>query len=147
MKSVPRLCVLVATLLLVTGAAAHAQLPYKEGPVVSVSFIRTAPGQFDSYMSYIFSDYARLMNAYKEAGIILDWGVLETETRSPDEANVVLTTTYPNMAALDNLDERTDPIVQRVMGRNRQQSAQATVERGAMRVVIGSQLYRVLDPR
>lgn len=118
----------LATLaLLAASVPAHAQAPFKEGPVVEVSYIRTEPGQFDNYMRYVFGDYARLQNALKEAGIIVDWAVFVTDTRSPDEANLVLTTTYANMAALDNLDTRVDPIVQQVMGRDRAQAAEAGV--------------------
>lgn len=132
-------------LTLLVSAPAHAQAPFKEGPVVEVSYIRTEPGQFDEYMRYVFGDYARLQNALKEAGIIVDWGVFATDTRSPDEANLVLTTTYANMAALDNLAERVDPIVQQVMGRDRAQAAEAGVQRGSMRRLIGSQLFRQLE--
>ena len=67
--------------------------------------------------------------------------------RDPDEPNLVLTTTYANMAALDNLDARVDPIVQQVMGRDRAQSAEAGVQRGPMRRLIGDQLYRQLLPQ
>ena len=56
-------------LTLLVSAPAHAQAPFKEGPVVEVSYIRTEPGQFDEYMRYVFGDYARLQNALKEAGI------------------------------------------------------------------------------
>ena len=132
-------------LTLLVSAPAHAQAPFKEGPVVEVSYIRTEPGQFDEYMRYVFGDYARLQNALKEAGIIVDWGVFATDTRSPDEANLVLTTTYANMAALDNLAERVDPIVQQVMGRDRAQAAEAGVQRRSMRQLIGSQLFRQLE--
>lgn len=136
---------LTALTFLAASVPARAQAPYKEGPVVQVSYIRTEPGQFDNYMRYIFGDYAGLQNALKEAGIIVDWAVYATDTRSPDEANLVLTTTYANMAALDNLDARVDPIVQQVMGRDRAQSAEAGVQRGQMRRLIGDQLFRQLE--
>jgi hypothetical protein len=123
------------------------QDPFEEGPVINLSHIRTEPGQFDAYMSYIFGDYARLMEAQKEAGLILDWGVYVTQTRTPDEANVMLTTVYPNMAAFDGLAERARPIVQRVMGATPAQSEQAFAQRGQMRTVLGSQLLRRLEPR
>ena len=130
-----------------TGSVRAQQDPYTEGPVVSVSEIRTEPGQFDNYMNYIFGDYARLQNALKEEGIILDWGVYVTETRNPDEADVILTTVYANMAALDGLDDRSDPIVERVMGLAPPQAAEAFANRGQMRTSIGSQLFRQLVPR
>ena len=49
------------------------------------------------------------------------------------------------VAALDNLEERVDPIVQQVMGRDRAQAAEAGVQRGSMRRLIGSQLFRQLE--
>ncbi|HET6342343.1 MAG TPA: hypothetical protein VFG78_09205 [Gemmatimonadota bacterium] len=146
MKRGPLVLGLTALTLFAASAPASAQAPFKEGPVVQVSYVRTEPGQFDNYMRYIFGDYARLQNALKEAGIIVDWGVFATDTRSPDEANLVLTTTYANMAALDDLDARMDPIVQEVLGRDRAESAEAGVQRGPMRQLIGTQLYRQLGP-
>lgn len=145
MKKTHRILVLTALALLAANAPVGAQIPFKEGSVVQVSYIRTEPGQFDNYMRYIFGDYAKLQNALKEAGIILDWSVFVTDTRSEDEANVVLTTTYANMAALDNLDSRADPIVQQTLDRDRAQSAEAGVQRGSMRRLIGSQLFRQLE--
>ncbi len=121
--------------------------PYEQGPVMVVTSVRTLPGQFENYMRYIFGDYARLLDAEKEAGIILDWGVMTTQTRTPDEANVILTTTYPNMAAFDGLDDRTDPIVQRVRNQTPAQAEAAGAQRGAMRTNVGQQMYRMLMPR
>jgi hypothetical protein len=128
-------------------AEAQAQDPYVEGPVVVVSRLRTEPGQGPAYLRYIFGDYARLMTAYKEAGIILDWGVLSVQPRTPEDPDLILTTTYANMAALDGLPEKTRPIVQKVMGMNTEQSARASAERQAMRKQIGSDLMRRLQPR
>lgn len=136
--------------ILVIGSSASVRAqdePYTEGPVTNIAYIRTEPGQFDNYMAYIFGDYARLMEAYKAEGLILDWGVMTTETRSPDEANVLLTTTYENMAALDGLTERSRPFVQRIMSLAPPQAAEASIRRGAMRRQIGSQLYRAMVPR
>ncbi len=121
--------------------------PYDEGPVMVVTSVRTLPGQFENYMGYIFGDYARLLDAQQEAGVILDWGVLTTQTRTPDEGNVALWVTYPNMAAFDNLDDRLDPILQRVRNQTPAQAEAAGADRGAMRVNIGQQMYRVLVPR
>ncbi len=130
-----------------TATLAAQQRPYTEGPVVNVSFVRTNDGQFESYMRYIFGDYAKLMNEYKAAGIILDWGVLTTQTREPGEPDVILTVTYRNMAAFDGLAERTDPIAMRVLRQDMNQGEQAYAQRSAMRKVLGSQLHRVLVPR
>lgn len=146
----------VAVLVTLGSATAGAQAmpgmqmgqdPYKEGPVVVVSSIRTNPGQTANYMKYLFGDYAKQMNAEKAAGIILEWGVLSATPRSPDDPDIYLTVTYPNMAALDGLTDRVRPIMQKTMNMTPEQSAAAGAARGAMRRQIGSQVLRAMVPR
>jgi hypothetical protein len=127
-----------------TAAVSHAQSarPYKQGAVLTVGNVRTLPGQFDNYMRYIYGDYAKLMNAQKDAKIITDWGVYTQVPRTPDDADVILVVVYPNMAALDNLPDRTGPIAQRVLGLTPEQGAAKAVERERMRKQLGTQLLR-----
>ena len=117
---------------------------YTEGPVISVSNIRTEPGRFDDYMKYLATTYKTLMEEYKKAGIILDYAVYVTEPTNPNEPNLILTTTYKNMAALDDLDTREDPIAKKVWG-SLQASNQASMERGKMRTELGGRLLRKLN--
>jgi hypothetical protein len=140
--------VIALTFMLVAAATAHAQQrPYTEGPVINVTEIRTKPGQFENYMNYIFGDYARLMEAQQAAGLIVAWGVYTVQPRSPDEADVILTTVYANMAAFDGLADREEAIVQRVLNRNREQAEAGYAQRESMRTLIGSSLLRTMQPR
>lgn len=123
-----------------TVAIAQDAKPYKDGTVTNLSYIRTKPGKYDEYMRYLAGDYKKLMDAQVKAGNVVRWGVYTTQTRSPQEANVMLTITYANMAALDKGDER-DAVATKVLG-NEQSRNKAGVERGALREVIGSQLIR-----
>lgn len=116
--------------------------PWKEGPVLAVSHIRTLPGQTDNYMRYVWGDYAKLMNAEKEAGIITSWSVYTAVPRTADDPDVILVTVYPNMAALDGLSDRTRPIMQRVLGLTPEQSAARVADRERMRKTLGSDLLR-----
>ena len=52
---------------------------YTEGPVVVVSYIRTEPGRFEEYMTYLAGNYKRTMEEQKKAGIILDYGIYSAE--------------------------------------------------------------------
>ncbi len=126
--------VAVAVLPLVAAPVA-AQRPYTEGPVTFVSYIRTKPGKFQQYMRYLAGPYKQLMEAQKQAGIITEYAVLSGPPRDQNDWNVVLTTTYRNMAALDGLDDRTDPIADKVVG-NQDQRDKAAIEREAMREVV-----------
>lgn len=136
--------VLVAML----GAASflvHAQdaRSYKEGQVMEVSYIKTKPGKFDDYMAFLAGPYRDLMEANKKAGIIAAYAVWGARAGSPEEADVVLTTTYANMAALDGLEDREAPQIDKVWG-SREKSNAAFADRESMRQVLGSDLVREL---
>jgi hypothetical protein len=149
MQPIKRTALLVLAFAFIHTAADQAVAQsdqYTEGAVINVSDIRTLPGQFNNYMNYIFGDYARLMEAYKEEGIILNWGVYVTQPSTPDGPNVILTTAYPNMAAFDNMQERMNPIVQRVLNWTPDQGEARFAERERMRTTLGSKLLRHLNP-
>jgi hypothetical protein len=137
------------TILIASTAPVLAQdRPYSEGVVVNVSDIRTLPGQFENYMNYIFGDYARLMEALKAEGLILDWAVYTEQPNTPDGRNVILTTAYPNMAAFDNLQEREAPILGRVFPNyTLEQSEAGFAARESMRTLLGSRLIRRMNVR
>ncbi|MEP7097669.1 MAG: hypothetical protein ABI748_08400 [Dokdonella sp.] len=116
--------------------------PYTEGGVTDVSFIRIKPGQFDNYMKFLDGPYKAEMEALKKAGIVTRYAVAQTQARSPDDYNLVLTVSYPNMAALDKTDQ-SEAISAKVLGSNDEQN-KATMDRGAMRDVLGGRLVREL---
>ena len=125
-----------------TGIADEAS-PYSEGPVTNVSFIKIEPGMFDAYMSYLATTYKSLMEEQKKAGIILDYRVYEAQAQDPGDADLILTITYKNMAALDGLDDRIEPL-QRKVWADRAVAAKASADRGKMRTQLGSELIREL---
>lgn len=116
---------------------------YSEGPVTNVSFIKVEPGMFDAYMNYLATTYKPLMEAQKKAGLILDYHVYEAQARSPQDADLILTITYRNMAALDGLEDKLEPLERKVWA-DRATAAKATADRGKMRTQLGSQLVREL---
>ena len=142
MSRLPRLLPLL--LLPVSSLAVAQERPYTEGPVVSVSYIRIKPGMFDKYMKYLDTDYKRTMEAQKKEGIILDYAVYTSPQTTEGDWNMVLTTTFRNMAALDNLRDRSEPIALRTTNRTVEQAAQANIERGQMRDLVGNRLMRQL---
>lgn len=140
-----RIAMLLASLMLfaVFGSAfAQETKPYREGPVREVNFIRVKPGQFNNYLKYLDGPYKTAMEAARKAGLITGYSVYEARPRSPQDANLILTVTYPNMAALDRTDEA-DAIRAKVMGSLDAQD-KATMDRESMRELIGSQLIREL---
>jgi hypothetical protein len=137
--------VLLAAALTMSIPLAQAQEDhaYTEGPVVIVSFIRTEPGMFDEYLRYLASTYKHVMEENKKQGSIVDYAIYQATPRTPQDADLILTVTYKNMAALDGLQARVDPIAKKVFG-SLAQAASASAERGKMRKEIGSQVVRQL---
>jgi len=132
------------SLVAVTGTALATDRPYTEGPVSMVSSIRTEPGMFETYMKYLGTTYKQLMEEQKKAGIVLDYAVYQATPRGPDDPNLYLVVTYKNMAAMDDLANRTDAIQEKLIGSQEQRDA-AMVARGKMRTQIGTEMIRKLE--
>jgi hypothetical protein len=125
----------------VSSVTLAADRPYQEGPVTIVSSLRTLPGQHDAYLRYLATTYRTNMEAAKKAGIVLDYRAYETTPRSPDEPNIYLTVTYANMAAMDGLDDRMEPIMQSSFGDEAARS-KAAIDREKMRRPLGQEMIR-----
>jgi L-rhamnose mutarotase len=140
----PVLLLLAALLTIATTLTrAEDEHAYTQGPVLVVSFVRTEPGMFDEYMRYLSKTYKHLMEESKKQGIITDYAIYQARPRDPQDADLILTVTYKNMAAFDNLQARSDPLIKEVFGSLPKASA-ASVERAKLRKDIGSQLVRQL---
>ena len=83
------------------------------------------------------------MEAFKKAGIIVSYSVYGATPRTPQDADIILTITYKNMAALDGLEERTDAIDKQIFG-SLDDANKGAISREQMRSVIGSDLIREL---
>lgn len=138
------LAVVPVVLACLASAAAAQARPYTEGNVVSVSYIRIKPGMFDKYMQYLDTDYKSLLEAQKKQGLVVEYGVFSSPQQDEEDWNMVLTVTYKNMAALDGLRDKVDPLVKQTLNRTPEQSAQAAIAREDMRELVGSRLLRQL---
>lgn len=129
--------------LTLAGAAGAADRPYTEGTVSAVSSIRTVDGRSDDYMAWLAGPWKKFNDEAKAAGLIVDYAVYSVAPRGPDDPDLYLVVTYKNMAALDDLDARSDAMAEKIFGA--QQAANAdTVARGKIRTVLGSELIREL---
>ena len=117
---------------------------YTEGTVVEITSIRTKPGMFDAYMKWLDTTGKQLREDEKKAGLILDYAVYGAQPRSPHDPNIYLVITYKNMAALDGLSDRVEPL-QRKLWATRDAAAKAAADRESMREVLGTELIRRLE--
>ena len=115
---------------------------YTQGAVTQVAGIKIQSGHFDEYMAYLQNSWAKEQAALKAAGLILDYAIYQGSPRGPNDADVYLTTTYANMAALDGFDERSAPISAKVLGTTPAQDSAAMSKRNEYRQVLGIELIR-----
>jgi len=121
-------------------AAADDSLPYKDGPVTAVSYVRTKDGHFDDYMKYLDTQYKAIMEAQKKAGLITSYAVYAANPRSLNEPDLILSVTYANMAALDKTEEA-DAVVAKVAG-SRDTQNKGISDRNEWRTLLGGELVR-----
>jgi L-rhamnose mutarotase len=124
-------------------ASADDERSYTEGNVIDVTAVKVKPGMFDAYLKWLDTTYKQLMEEQKKAGIIVDYSVYAGSPRTPQDPDLYLVTTYKNMAALDNLDERTETIMKKIWS-TRDAANKADAERGVMREILGDELIREL---
>ena len=128
----------------ISPALADDSKSYSDGPVKEVTAIRTKPGMFDTYMKWLDTTGKQLREEEKKAGLILDYEVYAAMPRSPHDPDLYMVVTYKNMAALDGLDDRFEPIRKKLWA-TRDAAAKADVDRESMREILGTELIRRLD--
>jgi hypothetical protein len=136
---------LLAAVLTISASLARADddHAYTQGPVVIVSFVRTEPGMFEEYLRYLDGAYKHVMEEEKKQGIITDYAVYQATPRDAQDADLILTVTYRNMAAFDNLQARTDPVAKQVFG-SLAKAASSSADREKLRKGLGAQMVREL---
>jgi hypothetical protein len=135
---------LAALLTCVAAYAADDSKSYTEGPVSVVTSVKLVDGQMDNYMAYLDKTYKQIMEDAKKAGIILDYMIYSGDPRGPNDADLYLVVVYPNMASLDGLDDKMEPLMKKAAGLTRSQASAASGERTKMRTIMGSETVREL---
>jgi hypothetical protein len=135
------LCLAASSLSL--NARAQDVRQYSEGPVTEVDYIQVEYGHFEEYIDWLNSTWKPTMEAFKKAGLIIDYKVFRFTPKSPDQPNVSLWITYKNgAAALDNGVEL-EEVAKKVIGSTEFQN-KARVGRNEYRKVLGTEYVREL---
>jgi hypothetical protein len=115
--------------------------PYNEGPVWTLTMIKTKTGLADEYLKQITKSVKPVYDDEKKQGIIQDYKILNGEASGPQDFNILILVEYPNWAAFDNLRDKMDPIVEKVMGTEEQRLTTAT-KRLDIREILGTKTMR-----
>ena len=131
-------------LMVIAGLAGAQERRYTEGPVAVVTSVKVMDGQFENYMNFLDGTYKATMEASKKAGVILDYSVYNASPRKPEDADLYLVVTYPNMAMFDGLNSKMEPIMSSVTKMNLMQRDEASGKRMVMRTILGTEVIREL---
>jgi len=144
------LIVSLVVLLLATSVVVLAQVnrPYRNGSVWSIGFIRMKPGMDTAYLNYVAGDWKREQEALKKDGQIISYKVLQTEGHSATDFNLMLMTEYKDLATYEKNLDKTDALLQTVIGDDEKQR-QGYRDRLEIREVLADRLAReiVLEPK
>jgi len=117
------------------------EMPYKDGTVWSVTFIKTKPGMSDDYLKSLAATWRKVNDAAKKEGLILSYKILSGDAANRDDWDLLLMVEHKNMASLDGLDEKYQAISAKIEGSEEQQKAIMS-SRVDMREILGSKLLR-----
>jgi len=93
---------------------APTQALYAEGPTWVMTFVKTKAGSTNDYLKSITASLKPIYEEEKKQKIILDYKILRND--GDMDFNIVILVEYPNPAALENLRERTEPIIDKIIG-------------------------------
>jgi len=129
-----------------TASSKGSNAPYNEGPVWTLTMVKTKTGLGDEYLKQITGTVKPVYDEEKKQKVILDYKILNGEASGPQDFNILILVEYPNWAAFDNLRDKMDPIVEKVMGTEDQRRATA-VKRLDIREILGTKTMREITLR
>ena len=131
----------VVSLSLTGLCSAQSDAPYTDGPVWQITMVKTKAGMSDDYLKALSKIYKSTNDEAKKQGVIMDYKILVGDASGPHDFDILLMEEYPNMAAMDSLREKLDPINKKLIGSEDMQR-QGAVKRMEIRDIMGSKLMR-----
>jgi hypothetical protein len=142
MKIISALFATALLLSLAPPARSVAQgLPYTEGSVWSVGFVKTKPGMTNDYYKNLAENWQKTNEAAKKEGLVLSYKILSGPAANTEDWDVMLLVEYKNMAALDGMAEKMEALSARMMGSQDQRKVGA-IKRNEIRDFLGAKLVR-----
>jgi len=140
-KRLQIVAVAVLSLGIASLCSAQSDAPYTEGPVWTVTMVKTKTGMTDEYLKELAKTLKGTLEEAKKQNLVLDYKILLGNPATPQDFNILIMVESKNMAAQDNTREKFDPIARKLVGTTDQQQA-IQVKRLDIREIIGTKLMR-----
>jgi hypothetical protein len=116
-------------------------LPYTEGTVWSLTFVRTKTGMSNDYLRNLASLYRKIQDERKKEGSIVSYKIFMGAPANKDDWDIMTLTEYKNMAALDGMEEKAYALITRYVGPE-EKVKESVVKRSEIRDILGEKLVR-----
>jgi hypothetical protein len=140
-KKVQVVALAMFSLGIASPCVAQSDAPYTEGPVWTVTMVKTKTGMTDEYLKELAKTLKGTLEEAKKQNLVLDYKILLGNPATPQDFNILIMVESKNMAAQDNTREKFDPIARKVVGTTDQQQA-IQVKRLDIREIMGTKLMR-----
>lgn len=140
------LAALGAAAVLVASSAAAQKSSVKPGPLWTAARVYVQDGQMENYMDYITKTWMDIQAYSKSQGWLMDYWVLQSVNPRDNEPNIILLTRYKDFPSAAEI-ERRDELINKRLQQDDHAADAASGQRGSMRKLMGSVMYRELQKR
>lgn len=134
-------CILAAVLVMAVcaGPAQAYELPYEEGTVWNITFVKTVEGMGELYLKELKALMVPILEEAKKEGIILSYRIFSSPAATPDDWDLMMMTEFENYAALDGLDKKLYDIYEKMAGAD-DDYEKGAAHRNEIRQILGDKL-------
>src|SRR5262249_18132619 len=129
----------VLSLGITTLCSAQSDAPYTEGPLWTVSMVKTKTAMTAEYLQELAKPSNASLEEATMQNLVIVYKILVGNADTPEDFNILIMVESKNMAAQDNAREKFDPIARKVVGTTDQQQA-IQVKRLDIREILGTKL-------
>jgi hypothetical protein len=123
--------------------------PFHDGPVWDITFVKGKPGLELKYMEFLATEWKTEQEALKKAGLILNYMVIQTESHTPNDFDLMLMTEFKDLASMEANQDKMEAVANQALNSNDQKMIAGYQERASWREIIGDRLAReiILEPK
>lgn len=118
-------------------------IPFTEGTVWDITFVRVKPGMRDVYLRDIAPRRKAFNEAEMKEGLIISSHILLGEAVNKDDWDLMFITEYKNWAAFDGLRAKVDALANKFIGAE-EKRVQVSVKLNEMRDIVGEKKMQEL---
>jgi hypothetical protein len=107
---------------------------WEQGNVVQVTEVHIKDGMFNAYVNDLSNVWRKFLDAQKEDGDVISYGMYSNANPRADEPDLYLTITFANWAAFDRGVEYFEELGSQILG-STDEMREANIDRGELRVI------------